>query len=188
MNVPKQAGGWTTLPECLSIFPKIRLLELGSYAPSRIGRVKAVRDALIKDENLSNTRLVADFDTPLRNTGEGDGEYNLRKSEYWIPKADVLLFVFLGQDTGVMYELTFALDKIPGASSRTIIAYDRNEHITSLLAGLTSRYSREISEVSFEKIENLCEQVAGTIASISSIIYYDVSYRPLGEWDLTVPK
>jgi hypothetical protein len=188
MNASNRAGAWTTVPEYLSIFPRIRLLELGSYAPQKMDTVKAVRDALIQNENLANARIVADFDSPISRKGETNGEYNLRKSEYWIPHADILLFLFLGQDTGVMYELIFALYKIPWASNRTIVAYDRNEHVTSLLAGLTSKYSRQISEISFEKIEDLCEPVAGVVAAISRIIYSDVIYRPLGEWELSQPR
>lgn len=187
MNSPDAARKWTTPPEFLAIFPRIRVLELGSYASDKIGTIKSIRDILIQKENLSSTRLVSDFETPLRVTDEGNGAYNLRKSEHWIRRADVRLFVFLGPDAGVMHELDFALS-IPGVPSRSIVAYDRNEHVTSLLFGLMDKYSREISEIPFKDIDDLTKQVAGIIAQISAIIYDDVIYRPWSDWEPTTPK
>jgi hypothetical protein len=128
--------------------------------------------------------MVCDFSTPPRHENETNGDYNLRKSEYWLDRADVYLFIFLGHtDSGVMYELTFGL-KIPGGASRSIVAYARGKNVTSLLQGLVNRYRREISEISFDDPDSIGRQVAGYIAEMSSRLYAaGIKYRAIGEWE-----
>jgi hypothetical protein len=134
-------------------------------------------------EGLGNARLVADFDSPKAITGEEEAAYNLRKSEYWIEHADVLLFVFLGSDdTGVTIELKTTL-QIPGGASRSIVSYDRNQHVSSLLRATIGNYSRQVFEVPFETVESLCEQVRGCVLQMCDAIHLGIKYRPNGEWE-----
>jgi hypothetical protein len=183
------SGRWDTPPEYLAVFPKVRLLVLGSYAPEKLDTVKDISHQLIQNEGLSNARLVSDFATPEMRNMESEGAYNLRKSEFWIPNADVLLFVFLGQDAGVMHELDFALTTVQLAA-RSIVAYDRTAHVTSLLQGLIDRYTREVSEIPFDggSLGNLCQQVAGNVAQIIPKIYWEILLRPPGGWECTTPQ
>jgi hypothetical protein len=178
------ARDWSIPPEYLAIFPRIRVLILGSYAPDKIGIIRNVKKMLTESEGLSNSRMVCDFFTPPRLKNETKGSYNLRKSEYWLNHADVYLFIFLGDtDSGVMYELSVGL-LIPGGPSRSIVAYARDKNVTSLLEGIRDKYRREISEISFDDPDSIGRQVAGYIAEMSSRLYATgIKYRPIGEWE-----
>jgi hypothetical protein len=166
-----------------SILSKVRLLILGSYAPRNIGKISHLRNRLLSHEELVNSRLVEDFQTPRKHENESGGAYNLRKSQYWIFQADVLLFVFLGaSDAGVMHELDLALS-IPGAVNRTLVAYYRKAHITSLLQGILDKYKRSIFEIPFEKIPSLASQVRGCVLELCDQLYISLTFRMDGEWE-----
>jgi len=175
-------NGWATPPEYLSILPKMRVLLLGSFHTELgLPKLKALKEYLIQN-GVDNCRITRDFRSPLRMPNEQEDQYNLRKSEYWMRHADILVFVFFpGVDNAsVGLELKEAVDNIPGSTWRTILAYYENP--PSLISGLGRRIS-ELSVANFSNEEELHEQVYGYIIGLLGRLYNTVSNRPIGEWE-----
>jgi len=175
-------NSWATPPEYLSILPKIRVLLLGSFH-TKLGlpKLKALKDYLIQN-GINNCRITMDFKSPFRMLNEQEDQYNLRKSEYWMRHADVLVFVFFpGVDNAsVGLELKEAVDNIPGSTWRMILAY--YERPPSLISGLGRRIS-ELSVADFSDEEELHKQVYGYIIGLLGRLYNIVYSRPPGEWE-----
>jgi len=98
------AVDWTA-PEYLKAKPKMRILILGSYECSVKTDLRRIKNFLI-DKGYNQTRLIEDFTNPVIGPTEEMATYNKRKSEYWLPKADVAIFIFLEKvnNDGVEYE------------------------------------------------------------------------------------
>ena len=69
--------------------------------------------------------------------GEPADQYNLRKSKYWMRRADILVFVFFpGVDNAsVGIELQYAVDNVPGSTWRTILALLRESPFANIRFG-----------------------------------------------------
>ena len=154
---------------------------MGSYRNRFLTKLESLRNGLIK-ENIANCRLAKDFDRPIKNEDEPIEEYYLRKSECWINHADIFLLVFYdGTDNAsVGIELKTILLN-PDNAWRTILAYEEN--VPSLVVGLGLRYQPEISFIPFSNDSDLLRQSIGNIARYLGRLYFEVSQRPLGEWE-----
>lgn len=173
-------SNWATPLEYLSILPKIRVLLLGSFDPKV--KLESIRDGLIQN-GITNCRTTKDFSLPLKTRGEPQHLHDLRKSEYWLRRADVFVFVFFkGVDNAsVGIELEKNLSQMPGNAWRTILAYE--ETAPSLVQGLGIRFSPDISVVPFSNDVELREQVKGNIIRMLERFYSTVLIRPSGEWE-----
>jgi hypothetical protein len=174
--------------EYLKAKPKIRILLLGSYhtpASTELDKVKNYLSQL----GYSQTHLVRDFTNPRRDETETEKDYNLHKSEYWLPKADVPVFIFLPNvdNDGVEYELQHTINIYPDMIWRSIIGWSTNPppKLTSLTEGLVNRWKNTANMVYFGTIKKLCEEVFGTLTgNILIKMYYRVFNREDGEWEL----
>jgi hypothetical protein len=177
---------WTA-PEYLKAKPKIRLLLLGSYEVSAEADLQRVKDFLIA-KGYSQTHLVADFTNPPRNEREENPDYNLRKSESWLPRADIAIFVFLKNvnNDGVGYELTHVIDNYPDMMWRSIIGWSTNPrpNVSSLIEGLVNRWKKSTNVVFFGTLDKLCEEILGVLTGMLERLYYRVKSRTEGEWEL----
>ena len=171
---------WTAPQEYLTILPKIRVLLLGSFAPKV--KLESIRDGL-KQKGITNCQTTKNFNSPLQTEGEPEHLYNLRKSEYWLRRADVFVFVFFkGVDNAsVGIELEKTLSQMPGNAWRTILAYE--ESAPSLVRALGIRFSPDISVVPFSDDVELQKQVCGNIIRMLERFYSSVLIRPIGEWE-----
>jgi len=179
-------GKWTA-PEYLRAKPKIRILVLGSYDDSAVTNLEGIKEFLIA-KGYGNTRLVRDFRNPLRGESEPTSDYNLRKSEYWLPMADIAVFVFLPNvdNDGVEYELKHTVDIYSDMMWRSIIAWSSNPppKVTSLIEGLVNRWQESTNLVFFGTFEKLCDEIFGVLTGILERMYYNVISRSDGEWEM----
>jgi len=174
-------------PEYLKIKPKLRVLILGSYELSSLERLRTLKGFLMLNGYLQ-THLVKDFDYPTRSSGESQASYNLRKSEHWIPLADVAVFVFLPNvdNTGVGYELKHLIDNHYDMTWRSVVGISRPApKISSLLGGLIERWSDSIQQVFFSTDTQLAEGVRGALTSLLGRLYFVVINRQPGEWEMS---
>jgi len=174
---------WTKAPSHLDVLPKVRLLILGPYRGGGASKLKRIRSSLIT-KGISNCRLVLDFRSPPEQPE--DMTYDLAKSEYWIRRADILLFIFLGNtdNTGVAYELAYANRVLRRASDSIVAYYETNSASTSrLIKQHVIRYSREITEIRFDNDDILIEKSYGQIIPKLDILYHKLSRRRFGEWE-----
>lgn len=178
---------WTIPPQYLYILDSVRVLILGPYYKGRARRLKAIRSSLI-DKGVRNCRLVLDFNTPPK--VEGEKTYDLRKSEYWINQADLLLFIFLDgkYESGVAMELKHATDT--KREYDTIVAYPEKKaaHISSLIGQYVSRYDPAITQIKSNTRREIVDKTLGVIVSKLETIYTKVSHRAAGEWELSTPS
>ena len=79
-------GLWSP-PEHLAAKPKIRVLILGSYEGEAFDKLERLRNYLI-GKGYHQTCIVYDFEEPEQNDSETAEAFALRKSEYWISRAD----------------------------------------------------------------------------------------------------
>lgn len=150
-------SSWVS-PEYLAVKPKLRILILGSYSSDAIIHLEKLKSFLRKNE-YSLTCLAKDFDFPKKNPAESSDEHNLRKSEYWIPKSDIPLFVFLPNidNGGVGYELKHLCDKHSDMAWRSIVCISTSPtlRLSSLFQGLVKRWSRSTQLVYFKNDKRL---------------------------------
>jgi len=172
---------WRVPPEYLTILPNIRVLILGSYSSPFLSRLESIRDEII-DRGISNAKLVKDFKVPAQQPNERLQAYNLRKSEYWIDRADIMIFVFFdGTDNAsVGIELRTTLNN-PGNAWRTLLAH--TETTRSLVVGLGIRYQPDLSLIPFSNDEDIVEQAEGNVIRLLERFYSLIYQRQSGEWE-----
>lgn len=180
------AGYWTNTGY-LQIKPKLRVLILGSYESSAIKRLESLKDFLLTKKYLQ-TALIKDFNQPARKNGESKKAFNLRKSEYWLPEADVPIFVFFqgADNSGVSIELKHLIDVYYDMVWRSIVATNNkpSEHpVSSLIGGIIDRWSTEIQHVPFENDNILLSDVKGALKNLLEKLYFSVIYRPPSLWE-----
>jgi hypothetical protein len=173
-------------PRYLQAKPVLRVLILGSYSTRALKTLEMLRDFLLA-KGYVQTRLVKEFRFPKRNSGESRSAYNLRKSEYWIPKADVLVFVFCSNadNTGPAYELKHLIDIHCDMTWRCIVGISEPApSISSLIYGLVDRWSREFQQVFFKTDAVLQEDVKGALTNLLERLYFLTINRQESEWEL----
>jgi len=179
------ASRWVA-PEYLQVKPKLRILILGSYDSSALKKLEMLRDFLLTKGYLQ-TSLVKEFKFPKKYPKESQPAYNLRKSEYWIPKADAPIFVFLPNvdNTGPAYELKHLCDKDFDMAWRSIVGISIKPapKISSLIHGLIQRWSEEIQQVFFNNDSELQKGVRGALTNLLEKLYFPAVDRPKGEWE-----
>lgn len=126
---------------------------------------------------------------PEQNDSESAADYALRKSEYWLPRADIPIFIFLPSvdNTGVAYEFQHLVNHHHDMMWRSIVATSRNprSNISSLLEGLINRWSQPLSQVYFKNQKELCEGVRGTLTGLLGTLFRYVENRGIEEWEMT---
>lgn len=167
--------------------PKLHILILGSYNPSAIKRLEMLKGFLRKNEYLM-TCLVKDFNFPAKQQNESDPEYNLRKSEYWIPKSDVPVFVFLPKvdNSGVGYELKHLCDNHFDMAWRSVVCISTAPtlKLSSLFDGLIKRWSKSIQLVYFKNDKELQNGSRGALTVLLERLYYSTIDRKGAEWEM----
>jgi hypothetical protein len=171
----------------LEVKPKLHILLLGSYDKKVMNRLQRLEDFLLS-KNYLNTALVCDFDHPKRNIDESKKLYNLRKSEYWLPEADIPVFVFFqGVDnSGVSIELKHMIDTYPDMSWRSIVAINdkpSEKPVSSLVGGITVRWKRQIQTIFFKNDDVLKTNVKGALTNILEPLYFQVIGRCPSLWE-----
>jgi hypothetical protein len=172
-------------PQYLQVKPVLRVLILGSYSNCALKTLEMLRDYLLA-KGYAQTRLVKEFGFPRKNSGESRSAYNLRKSEYWIPKADVLVFVFCSNadNTGPAYELKHLCDIYYDMTWRCIVGISEpTPAISSLIYGLMDRWSREIQQVFFKTDTELQNGVRGALTNLLERLYFPTITRQETEWE-----
>lgn len=176
-------------PEYLAIKPKLRILILGDYKPSCLNRLKALRDHLIR-RGYSQSRLVLDFSSPARTAEETEEHYNLRKSRYWISRADIFVFLFFAgaKNQGTVYELKEVIDRSPDKVWRSIVGISAKPaaSLSSLIRGELEVYRGVNYQYFFTTRKDLCEGVEGQLPNFLERLYPEITARPLGEWELSI--
>lgn len=172
----------------MQVKPKLRVLILGSYDDSALRRLEMLKDFLLTKGYLQ-TCLLKEFRHPTKYSDESQSAYNLRKSEYWIPKADVPTFVFFPDvdNTGVGYELKHLCDNYYDMAWRSIVGINikPTSKISSLIDGLIQRWSKEIQQIFFNTDNQLQEGVRGALTNLLERLYFRVIYRQKGEWEIS---
>lgn len=178
---------WVT-PQYLQAKPRLRVLILGSYDDSALKRLEMLKDFLLTKRYLQIC-LVKDFNHPKRYSRETQSAYNLRKSEYWIPKADAPIFVFFPDvdNTGVGYELKHLIDNHYDMAWRSIVGISIKPalRISSLITGLIQRWSEDIQQVFFNTNNQLQDEVRGALTNLLERLYFSVINRQKGEWEFS---
>lgn len=179
------ASRWV-VPQYLRVKPKLRVLILGSYEDSALKKLEMLRDFLLT-KGYIQTSLVKEFKFPKKYPGESQSAYNLRKSEYWIPKADAPIFVFFPNvdNTGPAYELKHLCDNHFDMAWRSIVGISIKpaSKISSLIHGLIQRWSGEIQQVFFNTDNELQEGVRGALTNLLEKLYLLAISRQKGEWE-----
>jgi hypothetical protein len=180
------AGYWANIGY-LQIKPKLRVLILGSYENSAKKRLEGLKDFLLT-KNYLQTALVKDFKQPIRKNNESKKLFNLRKSEYWLPEADVPIFVFFqGVDnSGVSIELKHLIDIYSDMAWRSIVAINdkpSEKPVSSLIGGIVERWKREIQPVYFENDSILLSGVRGALTNLLENLYFSVIRRSPSLWE-----
>ena len=156
---------WLRPPEYLDCLPNVRLLVLGPYKNGGARRLKKIRHLLF-ERNLKNSRLVLDFDTPVKTITERS--YDLRKSEYWINQADLILLLFFStlDSGGVTMELEYCIKT--NRESHCIVAYKESQSssISGMIKQKVKRYNRTITEIWFQKNSDLRTRFLGTVTGV----------------------
>jgi hypothetical protein len=172
----------------LQVKPKIRILILGSYENSALKRLEMLKKFLLT-KGYMQTCLVKEFKHPVKHYNEPQPAYNLRKSEYWIPKADIPIFVFFPyvDNTGVGYELKHLCDNHYDMVWRSIVGTSIKpaSKISSLICGLILRWSEEIQQVFFNTDNELQEGVRGALTNLLEKLYFHIIDRQVGEWEIS---
>ncbi|GAJ24080.1 unnamed protein product, partial [marine sediment metagenome] len=134
------------------------------------------------DRGVHNIRLVKDFNIPTQMPNEPDGLFYLRKSEYWIDRADILLFIFFSgtDNASVGIELQTTLAN-PGNAWRSLLAYA--EDTPSLVVGLGTRHQPDLSLIPFSNDLDIIKQGKGNIVRLLGSFYRSLYQRPSGEWE-----
>ena len=158
---------------------------MGSYSNCALKTLEMLRAYLLA-KGYAQTRLVKEFGFPKKNSGESRSAYNLRKSEYWIPKADALVFVFCSNadNTGPAYELKHLCDIHYDMAWRCIAGISWTAAISSLIYGLVDRWSREIQQVFFKTDTELQDGVRGALTNLLERLYFPAINRQKNEWEL----
>lgn len=171
----------------LTVKPKLHILILGSYDPLAIKHLETLK-AFLRQNGYLMTCLVQDFNFPKKQPNESDPDYNLRKSEYWIPRSDVPIFVFLPEvdNGGVGYELKHLCDKYFDMAWRSIVGISTAPKlkISSLLKGLINRWSKSFQIVYFRKDETLQKGCRGALTNLLERLFYSAIDRRSGEWEM----
>jgi hypothetical protein len=177
------ASGWL-VPEFLRVKPKLRVLILGSYATSSLKRLGMLKDFLLRNGYLQ-THLIKDFKNPPKHSKESQSAYNLRKSEYWIPKADVPIFVFLPNVDNTGVELKHLCDNCYDMTWRSILGISIKPYpkISSLINGLIERWSESTQQVFFTTNKELQEGVRGALTNLLERLYFLAILRQRGAWE-----
>jgi hypothetical protein len=160
-------------------------LILGSYSKCALKTVGTLRDYL-QEKGYIQTRLVKEFGFPKKNSREPRSSYNLRKSEYWIPKADALVFVFCSNvdNTGPVVELKHLCDIHYDMAWRCIVGISGLKRpVSSLVRGLVNRWSPEIQQVFFKTEDELQNGVRGALTNLLERLYFSTINRPESEWE-----
>ena len=147
-----------------------------------------LKDFLLEN-GYSQTRLVKNFYWPTKNQNESQSAFNLRKSEYWIPKADVPIFVFLPRvnNDGVGLELQYLCHNFYDMTWRSILGVSRTPSlkISSLISGLIERWSGTTQQVFFTMNKQLQTGVRGALTNLLERLYYRAINREEGEWEFS---
>lgn len=173
---------WTSIPEFLTIEPKIRVLLLGSYRDGCLSRLKSIRNEMRK-LGLLNTRLSIDFTYPVQSPDEKKEIFNLRASEHWLKISDIQIFIFFkGTDNGsIGIELATHLYD-PWKSYSTIVGLYKG--CPSLIAGLTLKFEPSLTKFEHSKDKEIISQSIGSVRSRLSQ-YYNIIYgRTIGNWEI----
>ena len=178
---------WSNI-DSLNAKPKIRVLILGSYDTAALPILSSIKDFIIA-KGYINTKLVMDFNNPPRQENETDAAYNLKRTEFWLPKADVILFVFLKSDfnsSGVGFELQHISDNYPDMMWRSIVAWSQTPrpNVTTLVEGLVDRWKKSTNVIFFGNVNRLCDEIFGTLTSILGLLKNSVKNRGYEEWEL----
>ena len=172
-------------PQYLQAKPILRVLILGSYSSCALKTLEMLRDYLLA-KGYAQTRLVKEFGFPKKNPGESKSAYNLRKSEYWIPKADAVVVVFCSSvdNTGPAYELKHLCDIHYDMTWRCIVGLSEpTPAISSLIYGLVDRWSREIQQVFFKTDAELQSGVRGALTNLLERLHFATINRQRNEWE-----
>jgi hypothetical protein len=167
--------------------PMLRILILGSYDKTAEEELYRIKKFLI-GKGYVQTRLVEDFKNPLKEDNEIQSDYNLRKTEHWLPEADVGIFVFfpLVNNDGVELEFKHVNDFYLDMIWRSIIGWSQNPRpkVSSLMNGLVNRWNEIANIVFFENIADLNQEIYGVLIGILEKLYFRVIFRGKGEWEL----
>ncbi len=175
---------WTSWPGYLAYLKDVRLLVLGSYKNGGYKILSEVTNGLIK-AGIANSRLVADFDPEAEKKQFDPETYELSKSEYWIERADLLLFDFIaGLDNGgIAMELAYAIER--DMMHRAIVAYNERDGktVSSLIKQRVKRYSSLVTEIRYSNETELVDQVKGSVVSKLEMLYERLRFRTPEEWE-----
>jgi len=163
----------------------LHILVLGSYRNPALRRLENLKDYLLA-KGYAQTKLVKDFKFPEQSPSESQSSYNLRKSEYWIPKSDALIFVFFPRvdNTGPGYELKHLCDYHFDMAWRSIVGIGKPTlKISSLIYGLIDRWSNEFQQIFFETDSELQEDVKGALTNLLERLYFPAFSRQKDEWE-----
>lgn len=178
---------WSNI-DSLNAKPKIRILILGSYDDPALPVLRSIKD-FIRTKGYINTKLIMDFNNPIRQADETDAEYNLRRTEFWLPKADVVLFIFLKGEfnsSGVGFELQHITNNYPDMMWRSIVAWSQKPrpNVTSLVEGLVDRWKKSTNVIFFGSVDRLCDEIFGVLTSVLGLLKNIVKNRGNEEWEL----
>jgi len=116
---------------------RLKIVILGSYC--LIDRLRELKRYLIGN-GYKETRLVADFSYPNKESWESDEEYNYRKSTMVIKYGQVFIFVFFDnvENQGVVTEIDFLAHKAQQKTqfSKVLIEDSYRDKLSSMVVGL----------------------------------------------------
>ena len=120
---------------------------------------------------------------------EEEEHYNLRKSKFWLSKADVCIWLFFGRgyDNGVGVELGYANGSSSDILSNSIFAFRESEwnEITSLIRGCVQHYDSTATVVQYDSTKDLLEQCRGAIEALLDklVADYNIRNRRINLWE-----
>jgi hypothetical protein len=163
-----------TPPSILDLKSKLLLIILGSFDNGAIIKLRSLKECLIQ-KGYSKCKLVSDYKYPIKRRNETVDEYNLRKSIWWLAKADACIFVFLYgfKNDGVIVEFKHTCDHLVNQLESSLLAIENKawKSTTSLIRGTAANQIKfgRLNQRFFRNEQQLC--ILSSKAAISFLKY-----------------
>ena len=118
----------------------------GPYKEGGHVRLESLRDSL-RDAGYTNSNLVDELDDPPNSTNLDEDVFATTKSEWWVHRFDVALFVFYKNipHGSVTVEVKELVDNVPQKIKCSTFFIEEQTELETLEKGTIKKYKREIS-------------------------------------------
>lgn len=132
----------------------------------------------LKQHGYAGANIVKDLSYPRRGPEEAEDVFSLRKSEYWVKRADVGFIVLLkdAKNDGVEQELRYLIDSFKDRIWRFNVLLEKDIWLSSLVTGLIENWTPHLTQC-YSKRGEFSKFAQGRLNNYVRKLYNEIEKR-----------